>query len=91
MSTLSVSLHGAVAGDKPAELVPAGDQHEAAGPSGQQRADLVRVAGVVQQDQHPLAGERAPVQRGGLVDVERDVARWDTERVQEPRERVDRP
>ena len=38
--------------------------HQAAGRAGQQRPDLLGVAGVVQHDQHPPAGEQAAVQRG---------------------------
>lgn len=47
---------GAVAGDQPAEPVAAGDQHQTAWAGGQQRADLLGVAGIVQHDQHPPVG-----------------------------------
>ena len=50
VSRSRVQRVGAVGGDQAGELVAAGDQHQAAGRAGQQRADLVGVAGVVQHD-----------------------------------------
>ena len=41
--------------DQAGQVVAAGDQHEAAGRAGQQRAHLVGVAGVVEHHQHPPA------------------------------------
>jgi hypothetical protein len=56
-------------------LVAAGDQDQAAGCAGQQRPDLRGVAGVVQDHQHPFAGQLAAVQRGLGVQVDRDPLR----------------
>ena len=53
---------GALGGDQAGELVAAGHHHQAARRAGQQRADLVGVAGVVEHDQHPPAGQQAAVQ-----------------------------
>ena len=53
----------AIAGDEAPHLVPAGHDHEVAR-AGQQRADLVGVAGVVQQEQRPAAREPASQQCG---------------------------
>ena len=63
VSRSSVQRVGAVGGDQAGQLVAAGDHDQAARRAGQQRADLLGVAGVVQHDQHPPAGEQAAVQR----------------------------
>ena len=46
---------GAFGDGQPGELVTAGDQHQAAGRAGQQRADLLLVEGVIQHDQQSPA------------------------------------
>ncbi|GAA2875949.1 hypothetical protein GCM10020220_076820 [Nonomuraea rubra] len=57
--------------DQAGQLGPAGDQRQAAGRAGQQRAYLVGVEGVVEQDEHAAPGQQAAVepclrlQRGG--------------------------
>jgi hypothetical protein len=64
--------HGAVQGDQTGQLVPAGDQDEAAGCAGQQRPHLLGVAGVVQDQQHPTAGQLGAVERELFVRVGRN-------------------
>src|SRR5690606_7122444 len=46
---------------------PAGHQHHRFRVPRQQRVDLLGVAGVVEQHQHPAAGQQGPVQRGPVV------------------------
>ena len=74
---------GALGGDQGGELVPAGDDGQAAGRTGQQRADLLGVPGVVQHDQHPPRRQHAAVQRGPGVEVGRDPGGGHPERAQE--------
>ena len=81
---------GAVAGDQPQEPVAAGDQHQAAGAGGQQGADLVGVAGVVQHHQQPLVGQQRPVHGGGLRLVGGDLRGGHAQGVQELGQRLDR-
>ena len=81
---------GAVAGDQPEEPVAAGDQHQAAGAGGQQGADLVGVAGVVQHHQQPLVGQQRPVHGGGLRLVGGDLLGGHAQGVRELGQRLDR-
>ena len=74
---------GALCGDQGGELVPAGDDGQAAGRTGQQRADLLGVPGVVQHDQHPPRRQHAAVERGPGVEVGRDPGGGHPERAQE--------
>ena len=52
--------------------------------AGQQLADLGRVPGVVEQDEHPAAGQPGPVERCPLVVVGRDLVPFQAEIAQEP-------
>jgi hypothetical protein len=70
-------------GDQARELVAAGHQQQAAGCAGQQRGDLVGVAGVVQQDQHAFAGQQAAVQACLGRQADGDLLRRHLQRVQE--------
>jgi hypothetical protein len=70
-------------GDQARELVAAGHQQHAAGCAGQQRGDLVGVAGVVQQDQHGFAGQQAAVQACLGRQADGDLLRRHLQRVQE--------
>jgi hypothetical protein len=70
------------------EPVTAGHHHDAAGHAGQQRADLGGVGGVVEQDQHPAAGERAAVQRRAGAEVGRHPLRRHAEPVEHAAQRV---
>jgi hypothetical protein len=72
------------------ELVAAGDQDQASGCAGQQRADLRGVSGVVQHDEHAFVREGCPVERLLRVPIDRDPLRRDPERVEEPADRVGR-
>lgn len=75
---------GPVGGDQAGEPVSAGDQGEAARCFGEQRPDLDGVVGIVEQDQHPPAGELAAVQVDLCLRIGRD-ARWrHTERIEQP-------
>jgi hypothetical protein len=78
---------GAIGGDQAGELVAAGDQDQAAGGAGQQGADLVGVAGVVQQHQHALARQQAAVQTHSRLRADRDSLGRDLQRVQKPPDR----
>ncbi|HEX4787363.1 MAG TPA: hypothetical protein VH372_02790, partial [Actinospica sp.] len=53
----------ALRADEIREPRPAGDDDRAAGGTGQKRAHLGRVPGVIEHDEHPAAGEQAPVAR----------------------------
>ena len=64
----------------------AGDQDGAPGAPGQQGGHRAGVRGVVEDDQHPAAGEPGSVQRCPGVDLGRDVCRRHAQRVQEPPE-----
>jgi hypothetical protein len=87
-----VELHPAraVPGDEPGQRVPAGDQHPAARHPGQQRAHLLGVAGVVQQQQDAPAGQQTAQPRGPLVLVARYSRGVRAERAQQPGQRVGR-
>src|SRR6185295_776151 len=52
----------ALPGDQAGEVSAAGHEGHAAGRPGEQRADLLDVACIVQHDEHAPAGEQAPVQ-----------------------------
>nr|WP_232075338.1 hypothetical protein [Phytohabitans suffuscus] len=80
-----VQRHGvrAVGGDETGQLVAAGDDDRAAGRAGQQRADLVGVAGVVEHDQHAFAGYQGAVQADLRVQAVGDRRGWHTECLQE--------
>ena len=56
--------HRPLGGHQPGHLVAAGHHDQGARRAGQQRAHLGHVAGVVQDDQHPLAVEQAAEQGG---------------------------
>ena len=66
------------------ELVAAGDQDQAGRYTGQQRPDLLGVAGVVEQYQYPLAGQVAAVQRDLALEVGRYLLDRYAEGFQEP-------
>lgn len=75
---------GAVADDQPGEGVAAG-YHDGAGVSAREhRGDLVGVGGVVQDDQHPFAGDQAAEQRRLRLWIGGDAAGVDAEGVEEP-------
>jgi hypothetical protein len=67
--------HGAVQGDQAGQLVATGDQHQAPGRAGQQRPHLLGVPGIVQDHQHPPAGQVGAVERDLLVWVRRNLPR----------------
>jgi hypothetical protein len=75
-------------GGQAGELASARHQHQAAGRTRQQRPDLVGVAGVVEQHEHPPAGERAAVQRRLRVEV--TGRSGDAERGEQAADRLDR-
>ena len=77
----------ALGGDQAGELVAAGHDDQAAGAGRQQRADLVDVPGVIQQHQHPLAGQQAAVQARLRVQAGGDPGRRHGQGVQEEPER----
>ena len=81
---------GAVGGDQAGELAAAGHHHQAAGRAGQQRADLLGAARVVQDDQHPPTVHKGPVQAHLVVQVERDPYAGNAQGAKEPGQRVDR-
>jgi hypothetical protein len=62
---------GTLGRDQAGELVAAGHQRQAPRRGREQRADLIRIPGVVQHDQHPPAGEQAPVE----ADLPREARR----------------
>ena len=66
-------------GDQAGELVAAGDDDRAPGCAGQQRPDLLGVAGVVRDDQYPPAGEQAAVH----VDLRGQLGRYPRRRATE--------
>ncbi|MCP9967780.1 hypothetical protein LUX57_23760 [Actinomadura madurae] len=66
----------AIGHDQPGQLIAARDDGQAAGCPGQQRDDLVGVAGVVHQDQHPPPGQQAAVQSRLRGRTLRDSLRW---------------
>jgi hypothetical protein len=82
--------HRALADDQPAQRLPAGDHGEAAPGTGQQRPHLLRVAGVVEDHQHPALGEDAAVQRHLRLEAGRDPARRHLERVEQRAHRLGR-
>ena len=55
----------------------AGDQHQAARRPGQQRADLIAPGGVIQHQQHLLAGQMAAPGRRPCLQARRDLLRRD--------------
>lgn len=65
--------------------------NEAARISGQQRPHLLRVAGVVQHDEQPPAGDQRPVERGRLVHPHRGLLGRHTQGGEKSGQRVDRP
>jgi hypothetical protein len=62
----------AVGRGQPGELIPAGNQHQAARAARQQRPDLRSITGIVQHDEHPPPGQQAAVQRRLTIQVRRD-------------------
>ena len=86
-----VEADPAGAGAESGQRVAAGDQRQAAGAAGQQRAYLLGAGRVVQHHQDAPVGQQVAVQRGRLVHAGRyPVGRY-PERPQEPGQRVDRP
>jgi hypothetical protein len=75
-------------GDQAVKPVPAGDHDGAPPAAGQQRPHLVGVAGVVQQDQHPLPGQDAAVQGRLRVGRLRDLGTRHAQRLQEAADRL---
>jgi hypothetical protein len=73
---------GAV-GDQAGEAVAAGDQHEARGGAGQERADLVEVACVVEDHEDPLVRQQTAVQGGLRVQIARHTHRRRLQRFEE--------
>ncbi|GAA3301338.1 hypothetical protein GCM10020218_094820 [Dactylosporangium vinaceum] len=69
--------------DERGQRVAAGDHDQAAGRGRQQRPDLLGVAGVVQQDEHPPTGELAAQQGREPGEVGRDALGRHAERVEE--------
>ena len=57
---------------------------QTSGAGGYQWADLVRGAGVVEQDQHAFAGQLAAIERGHVVDVGGDLLTVDVQCPQQP-------
>jgi hypothetical protein len=74
---------GAVGGGQAAQLIPAGDQHQAARARWQQGPHLLLVAGVVQNDQHPPIRQQAAVQSCLCLRAPRDPRGRNAESVQE--------
>jgi hypothetical protein len=73
----------ALRGDQPGQLVAAGHHDQAGGRSGQQRAYLFGVGGVVQHDQHPAVRQQAPVRADLGLQPGGHPAGRDVERLQE--------
>ena len=69
---------------RPAQRVTAGHHHHAGRGAGQQRPDLLHLAGVVQHHQHPPVGQQAAVPGGPVVWLRRDVLAGHAQRAQEP-------
>jgi hypothetical protein len=70
------------------QLVPARDEDRAARRPRQQVLDVVRVEGVVQQDQRAAAGQHRTVEPGPLGRLARDVGGRHAEAAEQPGERV---
>ena len=79
---------GAFRRGQPGQPRPAGHQGQAGPAARQQRPHLGGVTRVVQDDQHPLAGQHAPVQGGLRVDAVRYLLLGDPERAEEPAQRI---
>ena len=77
-------------GDQAGELVAAGDQDQTGQAAGQQRTDLLGVAGVVQDDQHPPVRQQAAIQVLLGFGCGRDLAGRHPQRVKEPADCVRR-
>jgi hypothetical protein len=82
---------GALRRHQPAQPVPARDQDKAQRISGKQRPHLVGSGGIVQQDEHPPAGQRAAEQRGCFIGVHWLPLRVDAETTKQLAKRVNRP
>ena len=80
----------ALGGDQAGELAAAGDDDQAARAGRQQRPDLIDVACVVQQHQHPLAGQQAAVQARLRVQAGRNPGGGHGQGVQEEPDGLDR-
>jgi hypothetical protein len=81
---------GVVGGGQPAQLAAAGNDDQAGRAGRQQRPDLLLITGVVQHDQHPLAGQQAAIAGGALVFAGRDIVAGHTQGAQEPGQRFGR-
>ncbi len=82
-------LTGEVRGGQARHPVPARHHDRAAVHARrQQMAHLLGVRRVVQHDQHPPSDEQRPVQRGPFVEPERDVGGGESQREQDPGERL---
>ena len=77
-------------GDQAGEVVSAGHDGQAAGRAGQQRAYLPGVARVVEDHEHPPAGQQAAVQRHLVIQADRDPLRRHGERLKEAAQRLTR-
>ena len=75
---------------EPGQPVAAGDQHQAARRARQQRADVIAVAGVVEQDEHSPPGQRIAQHGRRPRDVAGHAVRADSERLEKPAHRVER-
>ena len=82
--------HCPLGGHQPGHIVAAGHHDQGARRAGQQRAHLGHAAGVVQDDQHPLAVQQAAEQGGPAFDVGRDPVRRHAQRVEEEPQRLGR-
>ncbi len=85
---VKVQPGGAVAGNQPGQCVAAGHHRHARRAPREQRAYLVGRAGVVQQHQHPPAGDQASVPGGPLLRVGGDVLSCHPQGPQESGHRV---
>jgi hypothetical protein len=75
---------------QPGEPVAAGHHDQATGAAGQQRADVLGTADVVQHHQHPPVSQQRPVQPSGLLGLHRDLGRRHPQPAQQRRQRLDR-
>ena len=76
-----------VSGHQAGQRIAAGHQRHAARSSRQQRPYLPGPAGIVQDDQHPPAGQQAPVPGRALLGLGRDIRPGHAQGTQESRQR----
>jgi hypothetical protein len=60
---------GTVACDEARHVMAAGDDHRAPARAWQEGPHLGRVCGVVEDDEHPAAGDKGPVERRSVFNV----------------------